>query len=316
MPHELPPLSDFMDDGTPEAVPASQLAEIGGGTPIASAGVRTGAPTVVHVCDDQGRGFPVDLAQLNATKVAEALVPAAGSANPSNAVFETFHRLAQNQARASAPTSNGRLPVQVTNLSEQTRRTPSPPQERQRAVPIGRPALGPSNPTPVVGSGTGFVDQSSTVPNLVAPPQLASRVPDPSQVVQFEVPGYGPLEIRFHQVIRSGDFLILVIDKRWAGPRGFPRRTTDPIGAWIKGTDLVVELEVIGLEFELGDALLCVTRIQTVGSYAAYTRGAESLSDFMNAAGGPRGEASTGGSGDPARGSGYGFGTGDEAPGF
>jgi len=235
--------------------------------------------TILNICDENGRGFPVDLSQVDGDKVARATVPEHAAGSIQDAAVATFHALARGQVRREAPArSPAYTNVQVTDLGR-------PARERRRAVPMGRPEPGPVSAPPPPPPSPGFVDQGARVtrPILVAPPPLSSEVRQPAQQVTYEIPNYGPLDTFYHQVIRAGDHLVLVFDKRWHGQQGFPRHTQSSLGMRVHGTDCLFVVKTTGIEFELDGKALCLLAVESEGSYSAYAAQNDPLARAMAA---------------------------------
>jgi hypothetical protein len=245
--------------------------------------MHTTPTTVLNIVDSEGRGFPVDLAQIDQDRMAHAVATAGYYGDPTDAAVATFHQLASHQRPNPQPRSPAYNSSQVTTL-----RTPAqaPIPARRRAVPmVGQPEPVPVNPAPAPPAGPGYVEQGMrpTRPNLMAPPQSSDGVGPPTQQVTYEIPNYGPLDTFYHQVIRSGGHLILVFDKRHVGQRGFPRHNDNPLGMRIHGTDNLFMVQTTGIEFELDSKALCLLQIMSEGSYTEYVEQSNPLARSMNA---------------------------------
>lgn len=291
MSHPIPALEEFLGGNTapqyvgpvnPGTIPTRD-----GRTPGTTVGRYHSQPTtVMHICGEDGKGFPVDLAQLSQDKVARAMVPPSAQADATDAAIATFHRLASGQSRPSAPPppNPAYTGVVVTPLGQPQASGPQP--QRRRATPMGQPEAAPlgqvAAPPP---AGPGFVDQGArpTRPTLVAPPPLSGQVAPPTQQVTFEIPGYGPLDAFYHQVIRTGDHLVLVFDKRHVGNRSFPRHSNGQLGMRVHGTDNLFMVQTTGIEFELDSKALCLLSVVSEGSYNAYLEQSDPLARQMNA---------------------------------
>lgn len=283
----IPPLEEFIGSGGGPPTYAGppnvgDLPSRDRRTPGTVVGRRhTAAPTVLNIVDSEGRGFPVDLAQLTQAGVARAVVPPDAVGNAQDAAVATFHKLATGQRQTPQPRSPAYTGVVVTPLGQPQASGPLP---RRRAMPMGQPEPVPASPPVAEPPVSGYVEQGvrQTRPNLVAPPMLTGQVAPPGQQVTYEIPGYGPLEAFYHQVIRTGDHLVIVFDKRWVGQRGFPRHSPSQLGMRVHGTDKLFVVQTTGIEFELDGKALCLLQIVSEGSYSAYVEQNDPLAQSMN----------------------------------
>lgn len=289
MPNDLPPLADFLDGPGPATYAGepdvSRLPGRDRGTPGTTVGrMHTRPPTILNIVNSEGVGFPMDLSQVTQDKMAEAAVPQTAYANSTDAAVATYHRLASGQSR---PASTSRNPAYTGSVVAQLAQPAAPGlSTRRRAIQVGQPEPAPvSAPEPQRGpAAPGYVEQGvrQTRPNLMAPPQMLDRVDPPAQQVTYEVPGYGPLDNFYHQVIRTGDHLVLVYDKRYVGQRGFPRHSDSQLGMRVHGTDNLFVVQTTGIEFELDSKSLCLLSIVSEGSYNEYLEQNDPLARSMN----------------------------------
>jgi hypothetical protein len=106
---------------------------------------------------------------------------------------------------------------------------------------------------------TGYTDSARPLPNLPTPP--AEGVAPPAQLVTFEVPGFGPLQARFHSVKFTGTHLVLVVDARYGGGVNFPRHSDTLLGVDVAEADRVFSARTTGIEFEVEASRVCVLEV-------------------------------------------------------
>lgn len=250
----LPPLASILA-APPPAPPAA--AGPAGPPPIPGflLGQPTTPPSVLNVIvGDSGRGFAVDLSRVTKEAAAAAAVPPHAAGSRADAAISALYNMAAGQARPARPPA----PERVVRLD-----LPAPAVGRPEVAPLGvRPP--PAAPR--------YVEQAQPV---AAPLQLTAEAAPagavhPRQQVTFEVPGYGPLEAYYHQVIRAGEHLVLVYDRRYAGPRAFPRHSPAELAARVHGTDRLFGVRTTGVQFDLGDNAVCVLRVTTEAAYSDY----------------------------------------------
>ncbi len=245
--------------------------------PIAPAGVKASIvgrsppqkTNIVQVVNENGVSFPIDLSQLTPDKVARVMAPAHASRGNADDTLTALYKLAKDQQDNV---------VAVTRETARARPRSAP----QPAVVVGRPASGPVNAVPV-SSLSGYTDQGERggPPNLIPAP-LPDTVGPPTVAVTYEVPGYGPLEALYHQVIRKDKILVLVFDRRHYGPTGFPRQAAVHLGLTIHGTDKIFMVDTTGVQFDLDVYSVCLLKIVREGSLQAYQSAVDPLAQQMS----------------------------------
>lgn len=190
---------------------------------------------------------------------------------------------------ASTPLSDfGTVPGGVLTQGPSTLEIPlpSPPEARDLEVPdVGFPVADEPE-LPVVG----YVEQRGPQVRRAPPsPAQAFQSQAPSQKVTFEIDAYGSLESFYHQVIHKDDFLALVYDLRFQGPKSFPRHSESTLGLHVDGTDKLFLIRTTGIQFVVGYQEICVLVIENERSYSSYLarqdgRGALRLEDVVAAA--------------------------------
>ena len=235
------------------------------------------SPTILNIVNSEGQGFPVDLSQITPDQVKRVQQPFHSFSTTEEAAVATFRLLASSQ---SIPRSaSARHSVYNGVVVQDARAT-------TRAIPMGQPETLPAaaaiTASPAA-QGPGYVEQvRSTYPNLVTGIPTVNQVEPPRQQVTYEIPGYGPLDVFYHQVIRAGDHLVLVFDKRYVGQRGFPRHSHVQLGMRIHGTDKLFMVQTTGIEFDLDTKALCLLSIVEEGSYSEYQAQSDTLQQVLD----------------------------------
>lgn len=271
MSNDSQPLEDLSASGahysgSPEADDLAELPVRDRRTPGTLVGrSHMQSPTILNIVNSEGQGFPVDLSQITPDQVKRVQQPFHSFGTTEEAAVATFRLLASSQ---NIPQSASARHSVYNGVVVQDARAAT------RARPMGQPEAMPTAAVTAssAAQGPGYVEQGvrSTYPNLVTGIPTVNQVEPPRQQVTYEIPGYGPLDVFYHQVIRAGDHLVLVFDKRYVGQRGFPRHSHVQLGMRIHGTDKLFMVQTTGIEFDLDTKALCLLTIVEEGSYSEY----------------------------------------------